>query len=362
MLTTRVLHSALLLGFASASLVSSQGAFIDGAFAQGDFAPVGQNAASGVDAGIDPLRSGVPAGPAVDPRLPPAQIPGAGPGAFGPNAPGQGMPQQLPQPFPPQTEKELAYIEQLLTFWEQQSGKIQRYRTEFSRWVTDPVFGPAETFKTFSKGEIRYESPDKGLFRVDMTGQWTPPAQAGGKPSYPDMGDAGKEQWICDGKSLFEFNYAQKKLVERKLPPEMHGKAIADGPLPFVFGAKKETIQSRYWLRVTTNKEAQEKGEYWLEAYPKSRDDAVNYTKIEIIIAGADFLPSAIKIYERNNVETIYQFTNRSSNWNFDLEKVGLWRSAFNPATPAGWERLVEPAPGEQAAAPLAAGPGNPNR
>lgn len=355
MLTMRVLRSALLLGFASACF-----AWADGAFAQGDFAPVGANPA-GVDAGIDPLRSGVPAGSAVDSRLPPAQIPGAGPNAFGPNAPGQGMPQQLPQPFPPQTEKELAYIDQLLTFWEQQSSKIQRYRTEFSRWVVDPVFGPADTFKTFSRGEIRYEAPDKGLFRVDMTGQWTPPAQAGGKPTYPDAGDAGKDQWICDGKSLFEFEYAQKKLVEHKLSPEMHGKAIADGPLPFVFGAKKEAIQARYWLRVTTNKEAQEKGEYWLEAYPKSQEDAANYTKIEIIIDGDDFLPSAIKIYERDK-ETIYQFTNRSSNWNFDLEKMGLWRSAFNPATPSGWERIVGPESDAQGAAPLAAGPGNPNR
>ena len=338
----RSLLSTLALLFAAAGAALAQ---------PNDFAPVGPSA--GVDPGIDP-RGGQAGGP----RLPPAQIPGAAPGAFGPE------PQQLSQPFPPQTQQELDYIDQLLKHWETQSSQIKHYRTEFSRWVTDPVFGPAETFKTFSKGEIRYEAPDKGLFRVDSTGQWTPPAEAGGQPTYPDLGEAGKEQWICDGKSLFEFEYAQKKLVQRELPPEMHGKAIAEGPLPFVFGAKKESIKSRYWLRVTTTAEAQARNEYWLEAYPKFRDDAVNYSKIEIIIAGSDFLPSAIKIYERNNVETIYQFTNRSSNWKFDpldLEKLGLWRSAFNPATPSGWERIVEPLGGPAAPAPIAQGPRAPS-
>lgn len=344
MLTKRVLLSALALSFAVATA----------AFAQGDFAPVGPSPP--VDPGIDPRQNGAIA-PGVDPRLPPAQISGAAPGIYGGEAS-----QELPQPFPQQTPEELAYIDELLKHWETQSAKIQRYRTEFSRWVTDPVFGPAETFRTFSKGEIRYEAPDKGLFRVDSTGQWTAPAQAGGQPTYPDQGDAGKQQWICDGKSLFEFDYSQKKLVERELPPEMQGKAIADGPLPFVFGAKRETIKARYWLRVTTTSEAKARNEYWLEAYPKRREDATNYAKIEIIIAGADFLPSAIKIYERNNTETIYQFTNRSSNWNLTLEKLGLWRSAFDPATPGGWERIKEPVGGPQSPAPLASGPAGPNQ
>ena len=53
-------------------------------------------------------------------------------------------PQQLPQPFPPQTEKELAYIEQLLTFWEQQSGKIQRYRLRALATAAPVVTTPAD--------------------------------------------------------------------------------------------------------------------------------------------------------------------------------------------------------------------------
>ncbi|HEV7281360.1 MAG TPA: hypothetical protein VGN57_14260 [Pirellulaceae bacterium] len=355
--TTRLLHSALLLGLASAGLASSPGAF-----AQGDLAPVDANAASDIAAGIDLQGSHAPAGPAVDPHRPPAQIREAF-SAWLEYWKKPAAPQRLPRPFPPQSEKELAYIEELLTHWEQRSAKVRSYNADFNRWVTAPLYGPAHTFKTFSKGEIRYESPDKGLFRIDCTGQWTPPADRGEKATWPDMGDAGKEQWICDGKSLFEFDYAQKKLVERQLPPEMQGLPVAEGrlpfafgpffclfePLPFVFGVKKETIQSRYWLRVTTDKEAQEKGEYRLEAYPKLGDDAVNYDRIEIIIAGCDFQVSAIKICERNNVETIYQFTNRSSNGSDDPDQVARWRSEFTPATPAGWERIVEPAPGDTA-------------
>jgi hypothetical protein len=180
------------------------------------------------------------------------------------------------------------------------------------------------------------------------------------------MGDAGKEQWVWNGSALFEFNYVHKILVERQLPREKDGEPIAygllpmdSGPLLFVFGANKETIQSRYWLRAAGNNQAQKKGEYRFEAYPKLSDDAVNHSKIELVIARGDFLLSSIKIYERNGVETIYEFTNRSTNWLVEPKKDGPWDTAFDPATPPGWERRVEPAPYEKAA-PKAAGPDAP--
>ena len=59
------------------------------------------------------------------------------------------------------------------------------------------------------------------------------------------------EWWSCDGKSIFEVrDKPQKLVVERPLPPEMYGKAITDGPLPFVFGAKAEVLKIRYYMRI----------------------------------------------------------------------------------------------------------------
>ena len=36
------------------------------------------------------------------------------------------------------------------------------------------------------------------------------------------------------------------------MPPELQGKAIVDGPLPFLFGADAQKLKQRYYLRIIT--------------------------------------------------------------------------------------------------------------
>ena len=48
---------------------------------------------------------------------------------------------------------------------------------------------------------------------------------------------------------------AEKKLKVHPLPKEMQGEAIADGPVPFIFGAKADKMKQRYWIRDVTPKE-----------------------------------------------------------------------------------------------------------
>ena len=76
------------------------------------------------------------------------------------------------------------------------------------------------------------------------------------------------EHWVCDGNSVYEINHQTKQLIETKLPPDMRGKAIAEGPLPFMFGAKKDTIRARYWIREIPRKQAADP--YHLEFVPKA--------------------------------------------------------------------------------------------
>ena len=76
------------------------------------------------------------------------------------------------------------YLDQLLTFWEQKSSQTNRYRCTFKRWEYDPVFGPKDTFKTYSEGVIKYSAPDKGLFRVDTLLEYQAPRNPGDKPTY----------------------------------------------------------------------------------------------------------------------------------------------------------------------------------
>ena len=71
------------------------------------------------------------------------------------------------------------------------------------------------------------------------------------------------EHWICDGKSVFFHDHKTKKLIEYKLPPESQGKAIRNGPLPFLFGAEAARLKQRYYMRVITPQNVQdEMGEY----------------------------------------------------------------------------------------------------
>jgi len=64
-------------------------------------------------------------------------------------------------------------------------------------------------------------------------------------------------KWICDGNSIFEYNRQKKQVIEYPLPPESRGKAISDGPLPFLFGAEAQKLKQRYYLHVITPRDVQ---------------------------------------------------------------------------------------------------------
>lgn len=252
-----------------------------------------------------------------------------------------------PEWIPLQAEHQ-KYVDDILRFWEARSNEIKTYKCTFQRWDYDPVFGPRERPKTFSEGVIQYARPDKGLLKVEKYSVHTPPAKEGDEPTYVPQSDYG-EHWVCDGKRIFEFDARKKQVIERPLPPEMQGQAIADGPLPFMFGGKAGNILARYWVRAITPREV--KGEYWLEAVPKSRHDSANFKMVHIILDEKEFLPKALKVFapnydaKTNPSHQVYMFDNREvNNQSFDvLNKLNPFaREFFEPKTPAGWKKVVE--------------------
>jgi TIGR03009 family protein len=274
-------------------------------------------------------------------------------------------------PFPPLPPDHQKFLDQVLQLWEERSSAVERYRSKFKRWEYDPVFGPKDTFKTFSEGSIKFAAPDKGLFKVEKMVHYTPPAKEGEKPKYVEREGIAGEFWICDGKSVFEHDQQKKQLIQRELPPYMQGRAIADGPLPFLFGAKADAIKERYWIRpLPLPKDVQ--GEYWLEAFPKTRQDAVNYHKVHVIIDHQDLLPKGLVIFDRNfdpvrnPARTTFVFENRETNWNMVLQQLKFWEQEFyEPKVPYGWKKVVEkyqgPPSGDQFA-PAATRPQEANR
>lgn len=263
-----------------------------------------------------------------------------------------------PAGFPLRAEDQ-QYIDQLLSYWEQNSDKINRYKCNFTRWQFDPVTcnyripgNNQLAAAMISKGNVRYSKPDKGMYEVLEMWQFAgPPKEAGGQPEYvrpaanPQNADfVETEKWICDGEKIFEYDFENKRLYELTLPPEAQGEGLKNSPLPFVFGAKAAELKSRFWIRDVTPQSVHGK-EYWLECWPKSINDAQAYQKVEIILSREPFLPISIHMYspnydlKTNPQKMVFQFEQRKINGTLD-NMADFMQNFINPRTPFGWDRV----------------------
>ena len=289
--------------------------------------------------------AGAARGQAVAPRLPAApqqQVAQPQPPAAPPAAPRQ------PPTLSPQ---EQAALDQLLAAWEARSAAVKTWSCTFRKWeynAWSPADAQGERLAfAESTGELKYAAPDKGLFRIKESKQWNPQTRR-----YEVRGGESGEHWVCNGESIYEFRHTDRQLRETRLPPEMRGKAISDGPLPFVFGAKAETLKKRYWMRIITPPNATD--QIWLEALPRFQADAANFSKVELILRSRDLMPFAIQIFKPGGRDQdVYQF---DPNTNLIDKGLDLFRDFAKPTTPFGYKYILEEVPGGPPAAP----PGGP--
>jgi TIGR03009 family protein len=280
-----------------------------------------------------PLREAEGAGGAalrpdqpVDPRIP----------TLVPRAPQR--PATPPAPTAPftLTPEEQSQVDGVLRQWEERNRTIKTFDCRFKRWIYDLVFSPPAPNKPpepkfVELGAIRYAAPDRGLFRLDLS-------EVDGKKT--PIEDARAEHWISDGKSIFEYNPSKKQLIQHKLPAELQGKAIADSPLPFLFGAEAKKLNERYFIRLITPPDV--KQQTWLEAFPRYQQDAANFQRAEFIISTQGMSPYALKLVQPNGKDyTVYQF--------YEIvvdDPLRLFSpDPFRPFTPLGWQKIVEEAP-----------------
>jgi len=268
------------------------------------------------------------------------------------------MPQQAPQPQPPRvaavtppavpqppalSPQEQAALDQLLAAWEARNAAVRTWSCTFRKWEYN-AWSPADAAGerlafAESTGELKYAAPDKGLFRVKEAKQWNPDPKV--RRYEIRTGDAG-EHWVCNGESIYEFRHTERQLRETKLPPEMRGKAISEGPLPFVFGAKADTLKKRYWMRIITPRDIRD--QIWLEALPRYQTDAANFSKVELILQARDLMPFAIQIFKPGGQDRdVYQF---DPNTNLIDKGLDLIRDFARPSTPFGYTHVVEDASG----------------
>lgn len=263
--------------------------------------------------------------------------------------PAGAAPGQEPAPQPPATApftltpQQAAELDQVLNDWQRKSGEVKTLEATFTRWDYDPVFGDPTKPKRAVNGKLRYSAPDKGYYELED----------------------GSEKWICTGEAVFEFLPKLKEMREHPLPPEMRGKAIADGPMPFVFGVEAAKMKARYWIRIVTPQTELGK-QVWLEVYPRHANDAANFQKVEVILTFAfdgtqvtKLEPHALNLHKPNGQQRdVYLFTSLKINDTITQIRDNLgW--FVRPVAPLGWSHKVmdtQTAP----ASPQPAGPPQP--
>jgi TIGR03009 family protein len=249
-----------------------------------------------------------------------------------------------------------ARLDQVLEAWQAESGRVVTFKCSFERWEYNVAFGPGQQIPlNKDKGEVSYNRPDKGSFQITeiniFQAQPIPPGQ---QPSAQPQGtwvkqaNAIGEHWVCDGRSVFEYRHDQKQLVERPIPPDMQGQAIADGPLPFLFGAEAAKLKQRYWIRI----EQENASEFWLVARPRHQAQAADFTEVEVMLDRERLLPKAMQVHLPSGSRHLYMFDIANASVNNPLARLGALFE--RPRTPIGWKRVVENAPVEQAAQPSA--------
>jgi TIGR03009 family protein len=264
-------------------------------------------------------------------------------------APGQNPPAPPFQLSP----QEQANLDNILDAWEKKNGVIKTFKADFDRRQYDPVFfpkqpGQLERPKQTSLGEIKYVAPDKGLLRETEGSTWSlnPTSRQLENKKLEAL-----EHWACDGKTLYKVDYQQRTVEEITIPPELQGKGITQGPMPFVFGAKAAELKARYYIRPDTPEGRS--GEYWLEIRPRFMRDAENYSKVEIILDANTMFPNAIEILGTNGTDRdVYILKPKGA---FDL--TSIFRDDFSPS-PLGFKHVKNTPNAPPAAQPGATPPG----
>lgn len=244
------------------------------------------------------------------------------------------------------TPQQQAEVDQILAMWEKASNQIKTFKCDFERWDYDPVFGPGgDVPMTKNTGEISYAQPDKGLYRINEIRRYNPDAQ-----EWEVQSEEPGEHWVCDGEAVYEFDGKKKQLIVRKLPAHLQGKAIADGPLPFLFGAEAAKLKARYFIRISEITPNQ----IWLEVFPRWQRDAADFQRVELILDRTEFLPTALRVHQPNGKNrTVYMFEAANAQVNNPLAKIiNFFRP---PIAPLGWQKIIEEVP----QAPPAAAPSN---
>ncbi len=265
-----------------------------------------------------------------------------------------------------------AWLDQVLAKWQKDSDAVTSFYCDFERYQHVAMLGPADgrPYKQ-EKGKLGYTKPDQGSIKITEHLVWTPQQQAAapnapaaqpepnkpvqGTYEVPKDGD-GKpepgEHWVSNGKNVYQYKSRDKQLVVTPIPPQLQGKQIVDGPLPFLFGADTKKLKERFWLRPAAQL-CNEKL-IGIHAKPKRQQDAANYSDVWVVLRnepGKKLIPAGLRILHPDKSWHEYRFDLKNAQINPVF--AGMFAKLFQePRTPLGWKRVVEPMRQAQAPQP----------
>jgi hypothetical protein len=176
-------------------------------------------------------------------------------------------------------ENERAAVNQALEAWHAANAKTPVFSVSFTLYEYDSVFNPpardeSETPVRQTKGTIRYAPPDKASFQSDDG-----------------------EKWIVTGDAVVEYNSKLKKVREFRLPKEDVSKSVTDCPYPFLYGPDPELMRRRLYLRPIASEGRT--NEIWIEAYPKTGQDAT-FARAQFILKLPEYRLLAVNLLHHN--------------------------------------------------------------
>ncbi|MEL6106056.1 MAG: TIGR03009 domain-containing protein [Planctomycetota bacterium] len=245
-------------------------------------------------------------------------------------------------PFPALNAQQQQELDQHLLQWQNRSRGTRTLETRYVRWRFDQKDAPAGIPAHRAEGQLKYATPDKGLFRDDSIVFYV--GMEANKPQFKADPRKPGDYWVCNGKEIVRYDQAELKCTVMALPPEMQGVQIFNSPLPFVFNLNAAQIKERFWIRTLP---AQQPNTYLIEAWPRKQNDRAQYKVVHVSLS-SNYDVLGLVVYAPNydvrtaNNYDLYEFTKVKRN-GITAGFMNGWLKNFIPQQPPkGWEVVHE--------------------
>lgn len=229
------------------------------------------------------------------------------------------------------TQDEAELLDKFLIKWEEFGKNVKKVACSVeSKERGGGLYGEDKDIPlSHNFGEFRFIAPNKLLYHIRGEFLYDKEAEGKQKPEYKK--GLGEKKFVLDGKSLTEYDFKNRVALVTPIPEDQQNKDLTmDGPIPIFFIAKADNLKRRFYMKIVTKPEKQDK-EVWIEAWPRQAADAQTFQRIIITLRLSDLQPYYMRQYHTNG-------KSYSELWFYDISiNKGMW--SIEPKIDFGWKR-----------------------